>query len=408
MKQGHILTTIISILFAVFIVAYLGVQVWRSVYDPVQTVSAVYIQAEDSIELDGFVVREEKIIPSADTGALEMVLSEGERAAKGDVVAAVYASAEALENNRKLQDVDARIAQMNTLLHQGNELLDLDTVDDAIVSHTEAVLAMAETNRFSGLTAELDKLKNKTLSREYIYRDKSGLNEVIASLQEERKQYAAAAGGVKKRITAPSSGYFSHEIDGYETVLNRSGLDELTPSKLAEIMNQHAIGGQNQGTLGKIVEDYAWNYAALVEEAQAERFVPSASVQIKFDNPLYPAVEATVKRVSEAENGKVLVILECTRHISDFTLARRLEARVVLKTYEGLKVPREALRVDENGDRGVYCLIESQVKFKKVEPIFEKDSYYIVYYDSADTKSLLLYDEIVINAKDLENRKVVK
>ena len=71
-------------------------------------------------------------------------------------------------------------------------------------------------------------------------------------------------------------------------------------------------------------------------------------------------------------------------------------------------MPREALRVDENGDRGVYCLIESQVKFKKVEPIFEKDSYYIVYYDSADTKSLLLYDEIVINAKDLENRKVVK
>ena len=66
------------------------------------------------------------------------------------------------------------------------------------------------------------------------------------------------------------------------------------------------------------------------------------------------------------------------------------------------------MRVNDEGEQGVYCLIDSQVKFKPVEPVFEKDSYYIVKYDSADTKSLLLYDEIVVSAKELEDRKMVK
>jgi NAD(P)-dependent dehydrogenase (short-subunit alcohol dehydrogenase family) len=83
-------------------------------------------------------------------------------------------------------------------------------------------------------------------------------------------------------------------------------------------------------------------------------------------------------------------------------------AQAVVRTYEGLKVPREALRVDENGQNGVYCLIDSQVKFKPIEIIFEKDSYYVAKYDSSDIKSLLLYDEIVVSAKNLENKKIVK
>ena len=104
----------------------------------------------------------------------------------------------------------------------------------------------------------------------------------------------------------------------------------------------------------------------------------------------------------------MLVVFECNTHIGSFTKVRKTSARAVVKTYSGLKVPREALRVSEEGINGVYCLIDSQVKFKPVDIIFEKDSYYVSAYDTADTKSLLLYDEIVVSAKNLENKKIVK
>ena len=131
-------------------------------------------------------------------------------------------------------------------------------------------------------------------------------------------------------------------------------------------------------------------------------------MKLKFQDKTLPDVSAKVVRISEPEGENVLVLFECNTHISDFTKVRKVTASAVIKTYSGLKVPREALRVDDEGQNGVYCLVESQVKFKPVEILFEKDSYYIAEYDSNDTKSLLLYDEIVISAKNLEHKKVIK
>ncbi len=407
MKQGHFFTTIIASVFAMFIIAYMCVQVWRWAYNPVQTVSAVYTETEDSIELNGFVVRDEKLISASAAGVLEMIVDEGERAGKGDIIAAVYADNNALENHRKVDEIDKRIQQLNMLIHQGNEMVDIETADRAVSEQTRVLMEMTQTNSFSDLNSAVEELKNDTLSREYIYQDKSGLNQVISELKNERKKHSAAA-TIKKRIYAPDAGYFSHRTDGYENVFLNSEVENWTPSIVDELLKKEAVLSSDDSVIGKVVSDYKWKYVALISEEEAEYIGKTSRVKLKFDSGSYPEVDATVEKVSEAENGKVLIVFECTKHISDFTVARFLSAQLVLKTYSGLKVPREALRVNEEGENGVFCLIDSQVKFKPVEPIFEKDSYYIVAYDSANTKSLLLYDEIIIAAKELENRKVLK
>ena len=43
-------------------------------------------------------------------------------------------------------------------------------------------------------------------------------------------------------------------------------------------------------------------------------------------------------------------------------------------------------QVNEDGEKGVYCLIDSQVKFKPVDTIFEKDGY--LYYSKSIEGSL--------------------
>ncbi len=407
MKQGHFLTTIIASVFALFIIAYMGMQIWRWAYNPVQTVSAVYIETDDVVELNGFIVRDEKVVSTAASGSLEMVVSEGERAGKGDMIAAVYANDKALENHRRVSEIDARIVQLNELINQGNELMDIETADKAVAEYTQTLMDMTQRNSLSNLTSTVDELKNKTLSREYIYRDKSGLAEVINGLRDERKQYAASA-KIQKRIYAPCAGYFSHSVDGYENVFSYSVVNEWTPSYVDEIIKKEVVGNADGSVIGKVVSDYTWKYVALINEEQAEYIGERKKVKLKFDSGNYPLVDAEIDRVSTPEDGKVLIVIKCTKHISDFTMPRFLNAQLVLKTYSGLKVPREALRVDEEGNNGVFCLIDSQVKFKPVETVFEKDSYYIVEYDSANTKSLLLYDEIIVAAKELENRKVLK
>ena len=404
--KGHFLGRILYVLFAVFVVIYLVGVVWNNVYDPVSTVTALHITAEDSIETDGFVIREEKILGAVTSGVVEMQVSEGERAAKGDAVAYVYASQSDLDKVHKKKDLSARIDRLENLMNQGNEVVDLKTIDNAIVKMSEELSSYCETNNYSKIPQTVDEMKNKTLSREYVYRDKSDLKTVIDGLKAERT--AIGNVGATKAIYAPNPGYYSGDSDGLETVLSCSKIEELTPSRYKEIDDGITLNSQNDGTLGKLVTEFYWNYATLVSIEDAERISVGKKAQLSFENPIYPEVTARVQWKSEPENGKVCVVFRVDEHVGDFTLARKLRANVVIRSYEGLKVPREALRMNEDGEQGVYCLIDSQVKFKPVETIFEKESYYIVAYDSTNTKSLLLYDEIVVSAKELEHKKMVK
>lgn len=404
--KGHFVGKIIYSMFAIFVVIYLVGAIWNSLYNPVKTVTALHIEAEDAIEVDGFVVREEKLLSGNASGVVEMQVEEGERAAKGDAVAYVYASQSDLDKVHEKKELTSRITRLENLMNQGNEVVDLKSVDTSIVKMSQELTSYYETNNFSKIAQTADDMKNKTLSREYVYRDKSELKAIIESLKAERN--AIGNVGASKAIYAPSPGYYSGDSDGLENVLSCATVEELTPAKYKEIDEGISINSQNDGTLGKIVTEFYWNYATLVSIEEAERISVGKTAKLSFENPIYPDVTAKVQWKSEPENGKVCVVFRIDEHVGDFTLARKLRANIVIRGFEGLKVPREALRMNEEGVQGVYCLIDSQVKFKPVETIFEKESYYIVAYDSTNTKSLLLYDEIVVSAKELEHRKMVK
>ena len=404
--KGHFVGRIIYSMFAIFVVIYIVGVVWNSIYNPVETVTALHIVSEDAIEVDGFVVREENALGATAAGVVEMQVSEGERAAKGDAVAYVYPNQAELDKVRKKKELTERISRLENLANQGNEIVDLKSVDNTIVKMSEELVSYYETNNYSKIPQVVDGLKDKTLAREYVYRDRSELKSVIDSLKAERNAIGNAV--VTKAVYATNPGYYSNDSDGLENVLTCAKVTELTPSRYKEIEDGIALNSQNDGTMGKIVTEFYWNFATLVSVEEAERISVGKTSKLSFESPIYPDVDAKVQWKSEPENGKVCVVFRIDEHVGDFTLARKLRANIVIRSYEGLKVPREALRMNEDGEQGVYCLIDSQVKFKPVETIFEKDSYYIVSYDSTNTKSLLLYDEIVVSAKELEHRKMVK
>ncbi len=406
MKQGSATSRVVSIVLGMFLCAYIGYQAWRSLYNPVRTVSAVFAEVDDSVQLDGYIVRNEKnIAGSYDSGVLEMNMYEGERAASGSAVAVVYADEASALKSRNISELDEQIDRITTLYSQSGETYDLNAINNSISEYTCRINDMIQDGMLHNIDDRVEELKLETMLREYIYRDKSELIAVIDELKAEREKLGRAS-SVKKRIYAPRAGYFSHSTDGFESVLNTDLLENATPKEFLNICESHAI--PDNGAVGKLVESNKWYFASVIEEDAAKRLKVGKSMVLKFQEKSLPDVTAEVWRISEPEDGKRLVVFECDTHISDFTKVRKATVQAVIKTYSGLKVPREALRVDDEGQNGVYCLIESQVKFKPIEILFEKDSYYISKYDSGDTKSLLLYDEIIISAKNLEHRKVIK
>lgn len=406
MKQESVVSRIVTLVLGLFLLAYIGYQAYRALYNPVRTVSAVYTEVDDSVQIDGYVVRDESVMTrNFSSGVLEMNMYEGERVASGSAVAVVYADEASAQKSYEAAEINEQINRLTTLYSQSGESYDIDAANDRISEWAIALVKMQQESVSGTTDAIVEELKMQTLLREYIYRDKAELLSVIDELRAEKSKLGAAA-SIIKRVYAPRAGYFSQNTDGYESVLSSKLVLNSTPSEFSETCGKYATPDGN--AIGKLISSNKWYFAAVIDEKSASRLDEGDVMTLKFNDKSLPEVEGEIVRLTEPENEKVLVAFLCNTHISSFTKVRKITAQAIVKTYSGLKVPREALRVSEDGQNGVYCLIDSQVKFKPIEIIFEKDSYYVSKYDSSDTKSLLLYDEIVVSAKNLENKKIVK
>ena len=93
--------------------------------------------------------------------------------------------------------------------------------------------------------------------------------------------------------------------------------------------------------------------------------------------------------------------------MQDVTLLREQSADVVFASYSGLRVPKDAVRVDESGQPGVYVLEGAAAKWKTIEILHDNGESYVVKLDKSSTDNLWPGDEVIVNAKNLYNGKVV-
>ena len=77
-KRSIGLRLLTALLFLVVLV-YFGVQGWRYLDDPLITTLAYPYQVEMTVELSGWVVRNEELLPDEGGGLLRVQRSEGER-----------------------------------------------------------------------------------------------------------------------------------------------------------------------------------------------------------------------------------------------------------------------------------------------------------------------------------------
>lgn len=408
MKSTSLSTKFITALLLLAVIAYFGVQGYRYVTDPETTAIVYRYRSEQAIAVRGYVVREEQVVDCAET-LLELTHAEGEHIGAGDTIATVYRSAEAL---RATQELEALRAQKEQLEYARNAANDTETalkLDSEIRDQILSVRAAYEAGSFSALDALSDRLKTTVLKREYAYNGSEELGARLEELDAQIREASAASGGTT-RVTASVSGTYSAVADGYEGVLTPESLADMMPSGLAAVSPQSV-----SSTVGKIVSGSKWYFAASVSEADAAKLRTGQRLTLRMASGVDFDLPVTLTRVSEAENGNCLVVTESDKYLAYVTLLREQNAEIVIDEYEGLRIPKNALRVNGDGVSGVYCLIGRTAYFKPVNIIYQGGEYCLVEPGRIEAatesqKSLLTLrtnDEVIISAGELYNGKVV-
>ena len=409
MKSTSLSTKLITILLLLAVAAYFCVQGYQYATDPETTAIVYRYRSEQSIAVRGYVVRTEQIVDCGET-LIELKHSEGERVGAGDTVATVYRSADALKATQELETLRAQAEQLTYARSAANDAETALKLDSDIREQIIAVRAAFESGSYSALDTLGDKLRTTVLKREYAYSGSEDLSARLDELNAQISALSAAVSGGTTRITAPVSGAYSAVADGYESVLTPEALETMTPSALAAVTPQSV-----STTVGKLCEGNKWYFAANVNEADAAAFKEGQRLTLRMASGVDFDLPVTVMRVSAAENGKCLIVTESDQYLSYVTLLREQNAELILEEYEGLRIPKNALRVDENGESGVYCRVGRVAYFKPVRIVYQGSDYCLVEPGELSVTAesqialftLRANDEVIISAGELYNGKVV-
>ena len=210
-------------------------------------------------------------------------------------------------------------------------------------------------------------------------------------------------------------------VDGYETVLTPESLADLTPSALESVTADESV----QSNVGKLVRGETWYYAAVLTAEEAEELEKAADageLYLRFAQGVDTDLPVTLESIGPEENGQAVAILSGELYLSQLTLLREQSAQIIFSSVEGIRVPREAVRLvtetTENEDgtvtettvTGVYCVSGREAEFKPVEVLYSNENFALVEADIASNQELLRLrpgDEVIINARDLYDGKVI-
>lgn len=409
-------TRAVFAIVAAVLFVYLGVKVIGAFSDTLETTAAVHVTANDSFTADGWFFRDEIPVAGSTSSSVRHIVYSGERVQKDAALAVVYSDEESLSLSREIEPLENRIALLDAALETASESSDSTNLDQSITLAIQQLAAQVKEGTGTALKSSANSLRTLSL------RNASDALDTFA-IQTERDALAAELSGLQQQLsgrttelTAPSSGYYSEVVDGYENVLTLEELDGLTLARFRELTeNPEQVDSSRM--LGKMVEGFTWYLAAEVPDEQADRLSEGQSLRVSFTQASLETPVTVYSVTRERGSDTALLILEGTEFNSEMVSMREQPVEIILATYSGLKVPKEAVRIvsytDSDGNTvqqtGVYILSGGVQKFKIIsEPLFEAEDYYVVEQSATNVDMLVEQDQIVIRGRNLQNNMVVR
>ncbi len=396
---------VFSIAF-VGVLAYFIVQIFLAFHSPMRTATALSTVVDDEFSIVGYFVRDETVLEADYDGILVYTVEEGDKVARYGEYAAVYANRRTAELKSTIKQLDESIAVLQSALNSGMDTSRVVNLSSRIYEGLTDTSALADAAAYTLISDPASELKSNIITRELTNTPGEEIESMLSSFQLQRDSLNAMIGSSETSLQAPRSGFFTSYVDGYENVLSTDQLRSLTPSSLRNLLRRNVRTTDRQ--VGRVVTSFKWYFVSNMHTDAASRLRQNSTVALRFDAMGDETVKAKVEYISFPEDGDVTVVFSSSEHMQELVNLRRQSASVVLATYEGLKVPKEAVRVDEEGNLGVYVITGMYSEFKKIDVLYETEDYYIADTDPTTTRSLLVYDFIIVSGKGLSNGKVIK
>jgi len=398
MKRTDKLTNLISVLLFLALLAYLGAYAWRAMRDVDVTAEAVAAEFNVGGVANGIVIRDETVLTTTEP-FVDIAAADGARMSSGALVATAMRSDLGRERASRMQELELEISRVSAALRRQDSADDLTRRDETLRSSVAALCSSIARHQLSTLDADVLNLSTLLMPDEA----DAVSEETLDRLQAELNSLKTSTTGDTTALYAPCAGTFSSVVDGFEQY-TLADVENLSPSELTAL-----ISAENEtpaGAYGKLVLSYRWYFAAVMDAADAANLTVGRSATLNFGRWYSADISAKVMGISARENGSVVVIFRCATALADTLAMRTVSANVVFETYDGLRIPAQAVQTDpETESTYVWCVTAMQLERKDIEIIYCEDDFVIAAYGSTED-ALRPGNTVIVSGDDLYEGKV--
>ena len=393
---GKVLVLILSI-FMLVTVFHQFVQVFEDDYT---TETATVYSSAEKVTFNGVYVRNETVVSGGKSGVLSYPSSDGSKVAKDSVVAYVYRSANDIYINQQIENLKNEVEILKKEQSPGTTVVaQPEFISSLIDEKYRTITTLAARNDLSSLRLESDDFQMLMGIYQIVIGEETDYNDRIEQLEKQIKLLEAKQNNPIDIITVPNSGYFISYVDGYEDILSTDKLSSITADDIKEVIKNDGYNAAkvSKKAVGKIVDDYEWDLVGIVNPKDAS-FNPGKEVKVKLSSTpdLLTAKIADVIETDDPE--ECVIVLSCEKLNFNLVQYRTERVEIILDDFNGIKVPREAVRFNKNNEKGVYVLLGQRIAFKKVDVIYESDEYLLSAITS-DTSYISVYEDIILSGE---------
>ncbi len=398
-------TTLIIALLSLFIIVIAVGQMFFAGGEKLTTETALVYSMEEEVPFEGVYMRDETLIYSSGNGVISYEHADGSKVGKSSVIARRYKNESEIEYRREIEELTKHIE----VLESAEKLIGTDNSQLEVITsqineqHSKLISAILDGD-YSGAKELQSGMLEALCKREITLQESDGYSEKISELESRIAQLETRLSGDVTSVLADGTGYFVSNVDGYEGEIFLSDTESMTAERIESIINNP---DKSRGSaIGKLISGYTWRVAAVIDKENLFGINEGSSVTLRVGSAGM-LIDAKVVSVTDTDDGRAVYIFECDRLTSEVVEGRTARFKLVINSYGGLRVSRDAIRYDENNERGVYIVRGTSLAFKKINVIYWGEDYVICSQEGGDDY-LKLYDRIVTEGKDLYDGKVVE
>ncbi len=432
-KLNRVVVGVLAGLMAFMILSYIAHVIYRAKTEVVTTEQAAYTTISDTVQVDSWVVRNEETIDYNSGGVLSYMVDDGGRVAKDGVIANIYNSESDATAQTHAANLQTEIDSLKSLEASTDiSSSSTDSIGNQITDLLSSVVADSNSGSFSAESSSRSRLQYLLSEKQIILGNEStsDYSSKIFSLESERNNVLSSASSEIGTLTAPNAGYFISSTDGYEDSFDLDNIEWTTVSQFESFSN---IQPSQISHSGKVCTDFTWYVLAEIEEADKVKITESGNLYVEFPSSGAEKIPATMVACNtDSASGKSVLVLACSYMNAELATLRHETAIITVGTYSGVLVSEKAIHfetvttteTDENGNetevehknvRGVYVRSGDMLKFVQVFTDTTINGYAVCKTELSDeesaqlytSKTIRLYDEVVIGGSNLYDGKIV-